>query len=50
VIKNKLIIGDDSAAKGQANPSFSTIPDILDKPRNPPLDIGAYNSTVFEED
>lgn len=50
VIKNKLIIGEDSAAKGQANAVFSTVPDILDNPRNPPLDIGAYNSTIFEED
>lgn len=50
VIKNKMNIGDDSAAKGQANAVFSTVPDILDNPRNPPLDIGAYNSTIFEED
>jgi len=50
VIKNKLIIGDDSAAKGQANASFSTLPDILDQPRNPPLDMGAYNHTIFVED
>ncbi len=50
IVKNKLIIGDDSAAKGQANVLFSTFPDILNNPRNPPLDIGAYNSTIFEED
>jgi hypothetical protein len=50
IVQNKLNIGDDSAAKGQANPVFSTFPDILNNPRNPPLDIGAYNSQVFEED
>lgn len=50
IAKNKLNIGDDSAAKGQANALFSTFPDILNNPRNPPLDIGAYNSTIFEED
>lgn len=50
IVKNKLNIGDDSAAKGQANALFSTFPDILNNPRNPPLDIGAYNSTIFEED
>ncbi|MBN8565287.1 MAG: hypothetical protein J0M25_00950 [Flavobacteriales bacterium] len=50
IVKNKLNIGDDSAAKGQANALFSTFPDILNNPRNPPLDMGAYNSTVFEED
>lgn len=50
VIKNKLIIGDDSAARGQANTTFSTIPDILEQPRLSPTDIGAYNFTVFEED
>lgn len=50
VIKNKLIIGDDSAARGQANITFSTIPDILGQPRLSPTDIGAYNFTVFEED
>lgn len=50
IVKNKLIIGDNSAAKGQANAFYSTFPDILNNPRNPPLDMGAYNSTVFEED
>jgi len=50
IVKNKLNIGDDSAAKGQANALFSIFPDILNNPRNPPLDMGAYNSTVFEED
>lgn len=50
IAKNKLNIGDDSAAKNQANAIYSTFPDILNNPRNPPLDIGAYNSTIFDED
>jgi hypothetical protein len=50
VIKNQLIIGDDSAARGQANSAFSGFPDILELPRISPTDIGAYNHTVFEED
>ncbi len=50
VVRNKLIIGEDSAAKGLANPAFSTFPDILGKPRLTPTDIGAYNFAVFEED
>jgi len=50
VVKNKMIIGENSAARGQANIAFSTIPDILGKPRLTPTDIGAYNFTVFEED
>jgi hypothetical protein len=46
---NKLIIGADSDAKGNANPIFSTgTSDILGNPRTDPSDIGAYNFTVFE--
>jgi len=50
VIKNQLIIGDDSAARGQANSAFSSFQDILGQQRITPSDIGAYNFTVFEED
>jgi hypothetical protein len=47
--QNKLIIGEDSAAKGMANSTYSTFNDILDKPRNSTsgYDIGAYNFIVF---
>lgn len=46
---NKLIIGADSAAKGNADNTFSTFNDILNKPRNVigGFDIGAYNWTTF---
>ena len=46
---NELIIGEDSAAKGMANSTYSTFNDILDKPRNTTngYDIGAYNFIVF---
>jgi hypothetical protein len=51
VIKNKLIIGEDSAAKGQANPLFAQGTfDISGNQRLNPYDIGAYNYTIFEED
>ena len=47
---NELIIGEDSAAKGTANSTFSTFNDILNKPRNSTsgFDIGAYNFIIFE--
>lgn len=45
--RNKLMIGDDSAAKGAADAAFATFPDILNEDRNPPLDMGAYNTIVF---
>jgi hypothetical protein len=48
--ENKLQIGDESAAKGTGNPSFSAGTfDILAKPRTSSSDIGAYNSIIFEE-
>lgn len=51
VSRNKLNIGDDSAAKGQANPLFAeNTDDILGIQRLSPFDIGAYNYTIFEED
>ncbi|MFT5754980.1 MAG: hypothetical protein ACI924_002230, partial [Flavobacterium sp.] len=37
---NKLIIGEDSAAKGTANNSFSTFNDILNNPRIGSTDMG----------
>ena len=46
--ENELIIGEDSAAKGMANATYSTFNDILDKPRSNPTDIGAYNFIVFD--
>ncbi|ESU25143.1 hypothetical protein FEDK69T_01100 [Flavobacterium enshiense DK69] len=46
--ENKLIIGDNSAAKGTADPAFSTFEDILNNSRNSPTtDMGAYNHIVF---
>lgn len=49
--KNKLNIGDDSAAKGAANFDFSNgTSDILGNLRTNPSDIGAYNFTVFSEE
>lgn len=49
---NKLIIGQNSAAKGNANLTYSTFKDILDKDR-PEIgltttDIGAYNFIIFD--
>lgn len=46
---NKLIIGEDSAAKGTADFSFSTgTHDILNNLRTDPSDMGAYNFVIFE--
>lgn len=45
---NEMIIGEDSAAKGIANSTYSTFPDILDNDRVAPTDSGAYNYTIFE--
>ncbi len=47
---NKYVIGEDSAAKGKANPAFSIGTfDINGNPRNESApDIGAYNFIVFE--
>ena len=47
-IKNKLIIGEDSAAKGTADNTYSTFNDILNNPRSNPSDIGAYNWITFD--
>lgn len=44
---NKLIIGENSAAKGTANTIYSNFNDILNKNRNGLTDIGAYNYTTF---
>jgi hypothetical protein len=44
---NKLNIGEDSAAKGTADATFSTFNDLLNKPRTGLTDIGAYNFIVF---
>ncbi|MGV7104998.1 hypothetical protein [Flavobacterium sp. U410] len=46
---NEMIIGEDSAAKGTANFSYSSgTYDILNNARTNPSDIGAYNFTIFE--
>lgn len=45
---NELIIGEDSAAKGTANNTYSTFNDILNNPRSNPSDMGAYNWTTFD--
>ncbi|MEW5675687.1 hypothetical protein ABGT15_05195 [Flavobacterium enshiense] len=46
---NKLIIGEDSAAKGTADFSLSNgTYDILNNQRNSPSDMGAYNFIIFE--
>lgn len=51
VNSNQLIIGADSAARGQANYIYSTgTKDITDRTRENPSDIGAYNFVTFEED
>ncbi|WMW78492.1 hypothetical protein RF683_03320 [Flavobacterium sp. 20NA77.7] len=44
---NEFIIGEQSAAKGSANPTFSTFNDILNKPRTGSTDMGAYNYIIF---
>jgi hypothetical protein len=46
--KNDLIIGEDSAAKGTANNTYSTFNDILNNSRSGATDIGAYNWITFE--
>jgi len=45
---NELIIGEDSAAKGTADNTYSTFNDILNNPRSNPSDMGAYNWTTFD--
>lgn len=48
--KNMLNIGDNSAAKGKANFTFSSgTSDINHRIRTEPSDIGAYNAEVFED-
>lgn len=48
--ENELIIGENSAAKGTANSTYSTFNDILNNPRNSTTgyDIGAYNFIIFD--
>jgi len=49
--KNKFIIGQNSAAKGTANATYSTFNDILNNPRTPrtgATDMGAYNWITFD--
>jgi hypothetical protein len=48
--QNMLMIGDDSAANGEASDDFIITSDILGAPRTSPADIGAYKSTPFTED
>ena len=45
---NELIIGEDSAARGSADNTYSTFNDILNNPRSNHSDIGAYNWTTFD--
>ena len=45
---NKLIIGENSAAKGTADNTYSTFNDILNNRRNGATDMGAYNWTTFD--
>lgn len=45
---NKLIIGEDSAARGTADNTYSSFNDILNNPRTNPSDMGAYNWTTFD--
>ncbi|CAM3927129.1 hypothetical protein FLCU109888_09315 [Flavobacterium cucumis] len=45
---NELIIGENSAAKGMGNYTYSTFNDILNNSRTNPSDIGAYNFIVFD--
>ena len=47
VSKNKLIIGDDSSAKGFGD-NIGVTNDILGNPRTT-IDAGAYNSVIFED-
>ena len=46
--RNQLQIGENSAARGTANSSYSTFNDILDNPRLGTTDMGAYNWTTFD--
>lgn len=46
--QNQLQIGENSAARGTANSSYSTFNDILDNPRLGTTDMGAYNWTTFD--
>ena len=45
---NKLIIGENSAAKGTADNTYFTFNDILNNQRNGATDMGAYNWTTFD--
>ena len=45
---NELIIGSNSAAKAEANNTFSTFNDILNNPRTGSTDMGAYNFIIFD--
>jgi hypothetical protein len=45
---NKLIISQNSAAKGTAKPQYSTFNDLLNQPRTGATDIGAYNWTTID--
>lgn len=45
---NELIIGEESAAKGTANATYSTFKDILHKDRTGATDMGAYNFVIFD--
>lgn len=46
--KNKFIIGQNSAAKGTANATYSTFNDILNNLRTGATDMGAYNWITFD--
>lgn len=46
--QNQLQIGENSAARGTANNTYSTFNDILNNPRSNLSDIGAYNWTTFD--
>ncbi|MCL9770926.1 hypothetical protein NAT47_10900 [Flavobacterium sp. HXWNR69] len=46
--QNNFIIGQNSAAKGTANNTYSTFNDILNNQRSNPSDMGAYNWTTFD--
>ncbi|WP_040280013.1 hypothetical protein [Psychroserpens damuponensis] len=48
--ENKLRIGADSAANGEASDVFIIASDILGATRTSPADLGAYKSTIFVED
>ncbi|WP_291135395.1 hypothetical protein [Flavobacterium sp. UBA7663] len=45
---NELIIGEDSAARGTADNTYSSFNDILNNPRANPSDMGAFNWTTFD--